>query len=282
MMQNSLASGAYEVLRSRLRQSANDLRARFEKLHTARAEVFGNIETKLLSTVHVVTPHNCIPQDLFVHGETVLLGANVQFGFKSEIEPEDILSIHQFDGEHMHTASLDILASPEFRRDFTELYKYYKNATFQRFFATHTHLYMVFQVGKNASNIKAFKWIIDGGAYRYVDNRSEADIKPPAQHAFSWQRATRENHRHGKHPHISIQDKLFVECIHGDLTVKIEDNTEVGLGIYREPVENVDQTLDDAETFYAIVNQLILLRIRPYLEKEYRHLLFNSKLSVVT
>ena len=282
MMQNSLASGAYEVLRSRLRQSANDLRARFEKLHTARAEVFGNIETKLLSTVHVVTPHNCIPQDLFVHGETVLLGANVQFGFKSEIEPEDILSIHKFDGEHMHTASLDILASPEFRRDFTELYKYYKNATFQRFFATHTHLYMVFQVGKNASNIKAFKWIIDGGVYRYVDNRSEADIKPPAQHAFSWQRATRENHRHGKHPHISIQDKLFVECIHGDLTVKIEDNTEDGLGIYREPVENVDQTLDDAETFYAIVNQLILLRIRPYLEKEYRHLLFNSKLSVVT
>ncbi len=281
-MQNSLASGAYEVLRSRLRQSANDLRARFEKLHTARAEVFGNIETKLLSTVHVVTQHNCIPQDLFVHGDMVLLGANVQFGFKSEIAPEDVLSIHHFDGEHMHSATLDILASPQFRRDFTELYKYYKNATFQRFFATHTHLYMVFQVGRNISNIKAFKWIIDGGTYRYVDNRSEADIKPPPQHAFSWQRATRENHRHGKHPHISIQDKLFVECIQGDLTVKVEDNTEDGLGIYREPVENVDQTLDDAETFFAVVNQLILLRIRPYLEKEYRHLLFNSKLSVVT
>jgi hypothetical protein len=281
-MQNSLASGAYEVLRSRLLQSANELRARFEKLHKARAEVFGNIETKLLSTVHVVTKHNCIPQDLFVHGDKVLLGANVQFGFKSEIVPEDVLSIHQFDGEHMHSASLDILASPEFLRDFTELYKYYKNATFQRFFATHTHFYMVFQVGRNVSNIKAFKWGIDASGFRYIDNRSEADIKLPAQHAFSWQRSTRENHRHGKHPHISIQDKLFVECIHGDLTVKVEDNTEDGLGIYREPVENVDQTLDDAETFYAVVNQLILLRIRPYLEKEYRHLLFNHKLSSVT
>lgn len=281
-MQNSLASGAYEVLRSRLRQSAIDLRARFEKLHKTRAEVFGNIETKLLSTVHVVTKHNCIPQDLFVHGDKVLLGANVQFGFKSEIVPEDVLSIHQFDGEHMHSASLDILASAEFRRDFTELYKYYKNATFQRFFATHTHFYMVFQVGRNISNIKAFKWGMDASGFRYVDNRSEAEIKLPAQHAFTWQRATRENHRHGKHPHISIQDKLFVECIHGDLTVKVEDNTEDGLGIYREPVENVDQTLDDAETFYAVVNQLILLRIRPYLEKEYRHLLFNNKLSSVT
>lgn len=281
-MQTSIASGAYEVLRSRLRQSANDLRARFEKLHAARAEVFGNIETKLLSTVHVVTTHNCIPQDLFVHGQTVILGANVQFGFKSEIEPEDVLSVHRFDGEHMHAASLDILASPEFRRDFTELYRYYKNATFLRFFSTHTHLYLVFQVGRNTSNIKAFKWIIDGDQYRYVDNRSEAEIRLPSQHAFTWQRATRENHRHGKHPHISIQDKLFVECIHGDLTVKIEDNTEDGLGIYREPVENADQTLDDAETFFAVINQLILLRIRPYLEKEYRHLLFNSKLASVT
>lgn len=281
-MQNSLASGAYEVLRSRLRQSAIDLRARFEKLHKTRAEVFGNIETKLLSTVHVVTKHNCIPQDLFVHGDKVLLGANVQFGFKSEIVPEDVLSIHQFDGEHMHSASLDILASPEFRRDFAELYKYYKNATFQRFFSTHTHFYMVFQVGRNVSNIKAFKWGMDASGFRYIDNRSEAEIKLPAQHAFSWQRATRENHRHGKHPHISIQDKLFVECIHGDLTVKVEDNTEDGFGIYREPVENADQTLDDAETFYAVVNQLILLRIRPYLEKEYRHLLFNNKLSSVT
>lgn len=281
-MQNSLASGAYEVLRSRLRQSAIDLRARFEKLHKTRAEVFGNIETKLLSTVHVVTKHNCIPQDLFVHGDKVLLGANVQFGFKSEIVPEDVLSIHQFDGEHMHSASLDILASPEFRRDFAELYKYYKNATFQRFFSTHTHFYMVFQLGRNVSNIKAFKWGMDASGFRYIDNRSEAEIKLPAQHAFSWQRATRENHRHGKHPHISIQDKLFVECIHGDLTVKVEDNTEDGFGIYREPVENADQTLDDAETFYAVVNQLILLRIRPYLEKEYRHLLFNNKLSSVT
>lgn len=281
-MQNSLASGAYEVLRSRLRQSAIDLRTRFEKLHRTRAEVFGNIETKLLSTVHVVTKHNCIPQDLFVHGDKVLLGANVQFGFKSEIVPEDVLSIHQFDGEHMHSASLDILASPEFRRDFAELYKYYKNATFQRFFSTHTHFYMVFQVGRNVSNIKAFKWGMDASGFRYIDNRSEGEIKLPAQHAFTWQRATRENHRHGKHPHISIQDKLFVECIQGDLTVKVEDNTEDGLGIYREPVENVDQTLDDAETFYAVVNQLILLRIRPYLEKEYRHLLFNNKLSSVT
>ena len=55
-----------------------------------------------------------------------------------------------------------------------------------------------------------------------------------------------------------------METVGGDLTVKVEDNTDDGLGIYREPVEDADQTLDDAEIFYAIVGNLILLKIKPF------------------
>ncbi len=36
----------------------------------------------------------------------------------------------------------------------------------------------------------------------------------------------------GTHPHISIADRFFVETVGGDLTVKIEDNTASGEGIY--------------------------------------------------
>ncbi len=39
-------------------------------------------------------------------------------------------------------------------------------------------------------------------------------------------KATRDQHRFGTHPHISVQDTVFVECVGGDLTIKIEDNTE--------------------------------------------------------
>ncbi|RYD67136.1 MAG: AAA family ATPase, partial [Verrucomicrobiaceae bacterium] len=38
-----------------------------------------------------------------------------------------------------------------------------------------------------------------------------------------------------------------------------------------------DQTLDDAEIFYALVGNLILLKVRPYQEKKYRYLVFNEK-----
>ena len=71
---------------------------------------------------------------------------------------------------------------------------------------------------------------------------------------------------------------LFVETVHGDLTIKIEDNTATGEGIYGEPVENKDQTLDDSEIYYAVVGNIIILKIRPYRENNYRYFVYNSKL----
>ena len=281
MTETALASGTYEVLRNRLRDAASDLRLRFERLHAERAAVFGSIQTRLKSTTHVTTDHNCIPRDLFATDTHLLLGYNVQFGLKTEIEASDVFAYYRFDGQHAHHASLDPLLSEAFRRDFQELYRYYRNATFLRFFQIGPLLYMVFQTGKTTSSIKAFKWSIEGQSLRYIDNRSEAEVRVPAQHAFQWKRSTRESHRHGEHPHISIEDKLFVECIRGDLTIKVEDNTEDGLGIYREPVDSPDQTLDDAETFYAIIGNLILLKIKPYQERDYRYLVYSTKRSEV-
>src|SRR5690606_15734069 len=84
-------------------------------------------------------------------------------------------------------------------------------------------------------------------------------------------------HYQGRHPHVSIEDRLFVETVGGDLTIKVENNTDSGLGIYREDVDNKDQTLDDAEYFYAIVGNLILLKIKPYQEDTWRYFVYCEK-----
>ncbi|MBM3966547.1 MAG: AAA family ATPase, partial [Planctomycetes bacterium] len=203
----------------------------------------------------------------------------MQFGLKTDISPEDVLSIYRFDGEHAKQESLQGILSSPFQRDFQELYRYYRNATFSRFVCNGPNLYMVFQIGKTSTSFKAFKWAIDGETLHYIDNRSESEVRQPPQHEFAWKRATRDHHRPGRHPHISIEDQVFVECVHGDLTIKVEDNTEDGLGIYREPVDSPDQTLDDAETYYAILGNLILLKIRPYQERDFRYLVFSTKRS---
>lgn len=281
MVEPKLAQGTYEVLQNRLLDGAKLLRSRLTRLHEERASVFGNIQTRLLSTIHVTTEHNCIPRDLMTVGEHVLLGCNVQFGLKTEILPSDIFSSYRYDGEYAAAETLEPLNDGRFQRDFAELVRYYKNASFLRFYQAPPFFYMVFQTGRTIQNFKAFKWIIKEDTIEYVDNRSESEIRATNQFSFQWKRATRDQHRQGKYPHISIEDKLFVECIQGDLTIKIEDNTEQGHGIYNEPVENADQTLDDAETFYAIFDNLILLRIRPYQERDFRYLVFSVKRQTV-
>lgn len=80
----------------------------------------------------------------------------------------------------------------------------------------------------------------------------------------------------GRFPHISILDKVFIEAIHGDITFKIENNTESGKGIYSEKVSNLDQQLDDAEYHYADLGNMIALRIKPF-QEEFRAYIFNLR-----
>lgn len=279
-MTDTLAAGTYEVLRGRLREAAADLRGRFEQLNKARSEVFGNIETRLKTTAHVTTDHNCVPRDILAIGEQLLLGYNVQFGLQTDIRPEDVFSLYRWSGDIVQNVPLHLF-DDRLRRDFSELYRYYKNTTFSRFYSSGPNHYFVFQVGKSHTDIKTFKWVTADNQVRYVDNRSEQEVRLPSQHAFQWKRTTRDQHRSGAHPHISIEDIVFVECVGGDLTIKIEDNTQSGSGIYSEPVENADQTLDDAEIYYCVLGNLVLLRMKPYQERDFRHLVFSRKRSSV-
>ncbi|MEE8524090.1 MAG: DNA repair ATPase, partial [Thermoanaerobaculia bacterium] len=115
------------------------------------------------------------------------------------------------------------------------------------------------------------------GKATYVDNRGERDHVFPPSHDFEWTETTRDHYVLGRHPHVNVLDQVFVEAVGGDLTVKVEDNTEDGRGIYREPVDEPDQSLDDGEIHYAEVGTLILLKVLPYNETRWRYLVFNTR-----
>jgi len=275
-----LESGTYEILRNRLRTHGDELRDRLNQLNSDRKDVFGSIDLKLLNTERITTDHNCVPRDMVAVGSHFLFGYNVHFGLKTERNIADVFAVYAFDDDAktFTQESLSLLDDATFEKDFQDVYRYYKNATFSKFFVRGPHLFMVFQVGKSASDIKSFKWLIQGSSLRYLDNRSDHEVRYPSQHEFEWKKTTRDMQQHGLHPHISIDDRVFVETVGGDLTIKVEDNTESGEGIYSEPVDDPDQTLDDADIFYAFVGHTILLKIRPYQESQWRYIVFNQKI----
>ncbi len=272
-----LEQGTYEIIQARLREQTENLRQRLDNLNSARKEVFGSIETTLLGNSRLTTEYNCKPRDMVSIGSRFLFGFNIHMGLKSVTRPEDVFSIYRYSEQELLPDSLDVINDPRFQENFQDLYKYYKDTAFKRFSRQGPFLFMVFRVGKVVSDIKVFKWLVEGENLRYVDNRSESEYRYPSQHEFEWTRTHRDRHRSGRHPHVSIEDKVFVETVGGNLTVKIEDNTDDGEGVFSEPVVNADQTLDDAEIFYASLGNLILMKIRPYLEEKYRYFVFSQK-----
>ena len=278
----TLEKGTYEIILNRLSNHEKDLRGRLQKLNEARKEAFGSIEFELNRSERVTTHNNCIPRDIVpLNGNAFLFAYNVHMGLRTGIELQDVFGVYELKEGHFHESSVELLRNGSFEEDFKSLYKYYKHTVFAKFSIIGPHLFMVFRVGKDVTDVKTFKWICHDGKLEYVGNRFDHEFQFPAQHDVEWTRTHRDLHRHGLHPHISIEDRVFVECVGGDLTIKVEDNTDIGEGIHAEEVTHPDQTLDDAEVFYASLGNLILLKIRPYQEKAFRYFVFNEKLKTV-
>lgn len=276
-----LESGTYEIIKDRLSRQSDDLRSRLDQLNSFRKEVFGSIETQLVGTDRITTDNNCLARDIISLGNNqFLFGYNVFMGLKTETRVDDVFSCYSYDGtKHLfQKEGCPFFENEDFQIDFFNLYKYYKGTQFIKFAEIGPFVFMVFQVGKTVEDIKTFKWAKTASGISYLDSRSDHEFGFPDQHEFLWKKSVRDMQRMGEHPHISIEDRVFVETINGDLTIKVEDNTGSGRGIYHEAVDDVDQTLDDAEIYYALIGNLVILKIRPYKEPDFRYILFNEKI----
>ncbi|HET9960337.1 MAG TPA: DNA repair ATPase [Polyangiaceae bacterium] len=280
------AGGNYDVIRKRLLESARELRNRAEALNHRRQALFGGRELALLSTERVRTENNCIPRDVVSLSGHLLFGFQVFIGLKSETRVEDVFSLHRFektgDGYDLSSVPFEgpgsFLADAEFRKQFTDVFRYERDPRLLQLVRSDQRLLLVMQIGATLADRKVFRFSIDAqDRVKYVDARGEADHVPPRAHSFEWTLTTREDHVAGPFPHVNILDQVFVETIGGDLTLKVENNTQQGHGIYREPVDDPNQSLDDAEIAYARLGTLILLKVRPFREQLYRYLIFNTR-----
>lgn len=275
-----LEAGTYEVIRDRLKNQREDLEKRLYELNESRKTIFGSTETKLIAQNRLVTENNCVAQDMIAFGNLCILGYNVHFGLRTDIGLSDVFSIYKYTGGEFVAETTEFLHNENFINDFSSLYKYYRHTRFYRFIIIGNYLYMVFQLSERINDIKTFKWLIEDDRISYLDNRSDFEYKFPAQHDFEWTTATRDMHRYGKHPHIAILNKVFVDTVGGHLTIKVEDNTNEGAGILDEPVTHTDQTLDDANIQFADLGNLITLSIKPF-QEEARYFVYNHKLREV-
>ncbi|MFV5212387.1 DNA repair ATPase [Azonexus caeni] len=282
-------SGSYELLKKRLAGHGDALLTRTQALNAARVAEFGRNEQSLILRTRARTENNCVARDIVRIGDRLLFGYNVFIGLRKETTVGDVFALYRLaetgGGDELEALPLagSFLEDQRFVSDFRELHAYYKQATLTQLRVTQDKLLAAFQIGQQLHDLRVFRWSLENdGSLRYIDNRGERDMALPPSHDFEWTPTRREDQVGGRHPHINILDTVFVETIGGDLTVKIENNTESGLGIYSEAVDDKTQSLDDAEVAYARLGLLILLRIKPYREQTVRYLVYNTRTQSVT
>ncbi|MFI5763177.1 DNA repair ATPase [Streptomyces sp. NPDC051563] len=274
---------SYEVLRDRLAAQAGELARRAEALNTARIAEFGGAGLTLSGSERIRTEHSRVPRDIVAIGDVVLFGYNGATHLGREMSVGDVLALYDRDLNPLPEESVPgLLDDPGFIREFGALHRYYQGATLLQLRHVDGKLLAVFQTGEQAEDIRVLRWsLTPSGEARFLDAQGERDHVFPPAHDVEWRETTRDDHVLGRHPHTSIDGRLFVSTVGGVLTVKTDNDTETGEGIHREPVDEPLQSLADAEIAYATAGTLILLRIRPYKEETRRHLVFNTVTNTV-
>ena len=278
------SGGSYEVLAKRLTAQGETLEKLVRQLNEDRLEEFGRSQMEVIGRMRVRTENNCVGRDITQVGDLLVFGYNVFMGLKQVTRVEDVFALYRLDEtEHGYEVTPgevkdSFLGIQSFVQHYQELYAYYKNTRLMQLVVRDNKLLASFQIGERMTDVRVFRWSIspDGKTVKYIDNRGERDIELPSPFDFEWQRACRDHLVQGRFSHMNILDKVFVETLGGSLTIKVENNTNDGLGIYSEPVQELNQSLDDAVFEYAQVGSMILLKILPYREEQWRYLIYNT------
>ncbi len=275
------SGGSYDIIRSRLEEQSKGLSQKVENLNNLRIKEFGGSKSEILSKIKIRTNNNCVPIDMAQVNGQLLVGYQVHLGMKTTASMKDVFYLYDLKEEHGEyklietDISKSFLSDPKFIEDFGNLMTYYKDNKLLQVSRKQDSLYVSFQIGSSINDLKVFKFIISDNNVIYQNDRANEEFGKAKSHCFDWIETTRKDHVEGLEPHVSILDKVFVETIKGDLTIKIENNTDGGGVIYNEPVENKMQVLEDAKISYAEINDLILLNVKPYNEDE-RYFIFNT------
>ncbi|MEU0933138.1 DNA repair ATPase [Embleya sp. NPDC005971] len=275
-------SGTYEVLRDRLLSAARDLGARAGALNERRVHTYGGGTLDLADTHRVHTQRPAWARDVVQVGGLLLVGLRGGGVPGEPVCPDDVFALHRRTPEGFAPAPADavpgLLDDARFRQDFTELFRYFRDTELLHLRDTGTHLLAVFRVGERLTDIRVLRWRLGpDGSPTYLDAQGEREYALPPAHDFAWTASTRADHVPGRHPHIAIAQTLYVSTLDGRLTVKVVDDTATAEGVYAEPVEDPLQSLADADVEHARVGPLLLVRVRPYHEDAWRHLVHNTR-----
>ncbi|MFF2661977.1 DNA repair ATPase [Kitasatospora sp. NPDC058032] len=268
MSEDVVDADTYEVLRARLTRAAADLAERAQALNARRVAEFGGGEPALAGTGRLTTTEPRVLRDAVAVGGLVLAGWQHTTGPAPGLD--DILTLHHPDlSAAPVTAVPGLLDDPRLRQDFEELHRYYRDARLEQLRLLGARLLAVFRTGPARGDLRVLRWhLAADGTPSYLDARGERDHTPADGPQLRWTAITAEHDLPGRPPAVSLDGELVLTTEGGTLRLA----TPAGRTVHEEPLDEPHQTRADADIAYGRLGTLLLLRIRPYRERTFRHL----------
>ena len=275
---------AYEILRARLGQVAEEIQVAADQLNDARADVFGGSSLALIEQERLNTESACLPVDAVSVDGLLLFGTNIPPGLTAKRKVSDVFTllhvtdVSPTDKDFAPLPADDpdyFLDDPSFIRDFDELYTYYSECRLLTLRRTLEMLLMVFVIGERSEDIRVLRWRLDAEQPMYIDAYGEHDLVSDPPFDFIWNEVDRANRVEGRWPHWNLDDLVFLGGGKGVLEFRVDDVVEGGRVVMTEQLAVVEGDLGELVMQTARLGELLLIRLKPYGEAAERFYVFN-------
>jgi hypothetical protein len=283
---------SYDLLRERLAGVADRLATQAVALNNERAAVFSPQPMTLAEQDRVHTDAACLPRDAVSIGELMLLGYNIPAGLATNRSVNDVFALYRLaqktptDWDVLPVARDDaawFLGNEAFQRDFGEIYRYYADARLVSLGLSGDELRMSFGIGTGVADLRTLRWRMPRPGSNenplYIDAYGEDAGHVDATFDFEWKPIGREALVSGRWPHLNVLDTLFVGASKGVLDFRIDDPlvslAEGGRSVGSDRVNESEADVAEHRIAAARVGDLVLLRMLPYREEEYRYYAYS-------
>jgi ATPase involved in DNA repair/ATPase family associated with various cellular activities (AAA) len=283
---------SYDLLRERLAAVADRLAGVASGLNDERSSVFAPQPMTLAEQDRVHTEAACLPRDAISVGDLMVLGTNIPNGLQTKRDVFDVFSVYRLvrktetDWDVIPLPADDqrwFLKSPEFQRDFHEIYRYYADARLVSLGISGDELRMTFGIGTAESDVRTLRWRMPrpgtNDTPTYLDAYGEEDGHAEASFDFSWTTIGREHLVDGRWAHLNVYDSLFIGATKGTLEFRIDDPlvalSEGGRTVGSDKIAESEADIAEHRISAAKVGDLILLRVLPYREEADRYYVYS-------
>ena len=279
---NQQETNSLELIKKRIISTNDKLKNSIVALNNERKSAFKTEELKLNQTLSLENVNNTLPVDLAYLGNSFIVGLKNEKSKIKKTEIDDIFSVFAIENSSLDDFQIkrinfsdSLLNNSIFKSEFDRLFQYYTNAEFHQFIKEKNKLFIVFKIGTNENDLKAYSWEISNDKFDYIGEVQGSDlIAKIYKSPFHWKQVQAKVGERS----LLINNDLKLSNLEG----KFQFFDGKGNVIFSRPLVQKLQSLQDAKFYIVNLEDLILVKAELYGENQASYFIYDSLIKKVS